>query len=82
MFAAFHAVYVRRLFFDSQVFVNDTDAAFPCHRDCHLGFGNGIHARAQKRNVEFKPFCKFHRQIDVFGKHVAALGDKQNVVKS
>ena len=64
--ASLDAVDLRRLFVDSQVFVNDTDAAFPCHGYGEFGFRYGIHRRGHQRHVQANAVGQLRGKIDVF----------------
>ncbi|OQB89358.1 MAG: hypothetical protein BWX83_01153 [Candidatus Cloacimonetes bacterium ADurb.Bin117] len=51
-FSAFHPSHFIRLLFNAEVFMDDSQATFPRHRDRHSGFCNRIHGRAQNRDFQ------------------------------
>ena len=81
VFAAFYSVYVRSLFFDGHILVNDTEPPFPRHGNRHTAFGNRIHRRADQGQVELNLIAEFGPQIHVARQHVGCLRDQKYVVK-
>ena len=51
-FKPFHSRYLQGLFFNGEVFVNNTDAACLCHGDGQTMFGNGIHCCRNQRQFQ------------------------------
>ena len=67
--------------FHRHILMNNTDAAFTGYRNCHRGFGNGIHSRSQNRCVKNDRVRKLCRNIDILWKYIRFGRNKQNIVK-
>ncbi len=61
--------------------MNDADASRLRERDRHLAFGNGIHGRANKRNIERDAACQFGLYVDELWYDFTVLRFEQHVVK-
>ncbi len=81
VFASFDSVYHKGLFFYGHILMNYAHAAFASHSYRELIFRNGIHSRADERNIELYVRRKLNAEIDFARKDVAFCGDDENVVE-
>ncbi|OPZ64260.1 MAG: hypothetical protein BWY83_03232 [bacterium ADurb.Bin478] len=64
-----------------EIFMDDADTAVQRHGNRHIRFGNRIHCRAEKRDVEFDIAGETAGNIGFSGEKVGILGDQGNIVK-
>ena len=81
VFTALDLVYLLCLSFYTHIFMNHTQAAFTGERNCKLALRNGVHGRAQKRNIQRDVVRKPGGNIHLRGDHVGIFGNEQYVVK-
>src|SRR5205807_9403658 len=70
------------LIFDRQILVDDANAALLRQRDRQRRLGDGVHRRADQRNVQLNCAGEFRVGVGLGGNTVAAGGDQQHVVES
>ena len=69
-----------RLVVDRQVAVQHADTAVAGHGDGHLGFGDGIHRRGDRRNLHGDLTGQMGGGVDFGGNHVRLVRQQQHIV--
>ena len=80
-FGALDLVDLGGLRLDTEVLVDDADAALLRQGNGQIGLGDGIHGGADQRDVEFDFIGQQGRDVRVTGEHVRMRGQQQHVVK-
>ena len=79
--AAFDLVDLFSLLFYRKVAVDDAEAALAGEGNCQLGFGDGIHGRADDGDVQREFWVQADADVDVGGQQLGVARHEQNVVE-
>jgi len=66
---------------DGKIFVDDAEAAFPCHGDRHARLGHRIHTRTDDGDIKFDIPGQISRDIDFPGQDLRPVGNEENIVE-
>src|SRR5262249_39699836 len=80
-FGPFHAIDLRRLFFDGEILVDDADAAVLRHGNGQPRFGHRIHGCADERAVESNAPGELSADGDLVGQDGRMLRNEQDIVE-
>ena len=69
------------LLLSREILVDDADAAFLCHGDGQVGFGNRVHSGGHHRKIQGNFASQTRAQLHIAGENFRVGGDEQNVVE-
>ena len=81
-FVALDLAHLCSLLLDIHVLVNDADATFLRHGDGQAGFGDGIHCRRNKGNVQLDFAGQAGLEADILRQDLGISRDQENIIES